>query len=282
MKALLNFFKPASRGEYNLIEQKKGGVLKNISSFIKKLLGIQKRPDVAILKRYTPFENMSGSGKVFSNLVSVRAKDEGNQSKPGFRGEESVIDFTVRGQGIPTAFNELYRDKVTVEEDLSLSDMKKTGGNDLCAHSNDTRQAEQPESRKNNLINEIKEGVIEKNTQKPSVVGNSALDENQGVKDEVIKTLREIEDKHKKLVSELNDYLAKNNNELRDDENKFYYFDKSNNRLVDKLDDMYDDVGNNEELRVMRKDVYKKLFPFSEKLDDIAKATREKDKKRPG
>lgn len=192
MKALLNFFKPASRGEYNLIEQKKGGVFKNISSFVRKLLGIQKRPDVAILKSYTSFANRDGMENVFSNLVSVQAKDDDNQSLPGFHREESVSSFIVRGQGLPRSFNQPDRDKFIAGEALSQDTMKQAGNENTVQEEIQPGQAENQHG---------KEETIEASTPKSGAVNNSAIAEDQGVRDKVIKTLREVESEFEGLES---------------------------------------------------------------------------------
>lgn len=49
--------------------------------------------------------------------------------------------------------------------------------------------------------------------------------------------------------------------------NKYYYIEESLKRFVDQLDEMYDDVKDNQVLRMQRKEVYKLLFKLFDDLD---------------
>ena len=48
------------------------------------------------------------------------------------------------------------------------------------------------------------------------------------------------------------------------------------------MDKMHNLTGNNKELKEVRKGVYRKVFHFFDKLDEVTDATKAKDEKRPG
>lgn len=49
--------------------------------------------------------------------------------------------------------------------------------------------------------------------------------------------------------------------------NQYYYIEENLKRLVDQLDEMYDDINGNQILRMQRKEVYKILFKLFDDLD---------------
>lgn len=56
-----------------------------------------------------------------------------------------------------------------------------------------------------------------------------------------------------------------------EDSNKYFYIEESLQRLVAKLDDMYDEIGDDEWLRQRRKFVYKFIFSLFDALDEKVK-----------
>lgn len=74
--------------------------------------------------------------------------------------------------------------------------------------------------------------------------------------------LDEVHNTAKQFVEEIDNFKE------TQDSSKYYYIDESLRRLVDMLDDMYEDIGEDEYLRAERKKVYNCIFPLFEKLDE--------------
>jgi len=68
------------------------------------------------------------------------------------------------------------------------------------------------------------------------------------------------------VYTEMKEYIH-NNKTLNIADNRYYYFEESVRREIDKLDDMYDIVVNNKNLRALRKEAYAILFSLHHSLD---------------
>lgn len=90
------------------------------------------------------------------------------------------------------------------------------------------------------------------------------------VEEKVIKELIEIRKQARPFEGEIEKF------EELEGSDKHYYIEESLRRLIDKLDEMFDDIGPNQFLRDERKKVYKVIFPLFQKLDNKVEENRKK------
>lgn len=91
---------------------------------------------------------------------------------------------------------------------------------------------------------------------------NESVIEQENKRRRVRIKLDEVHNTAKQFVEEIDNFKE------TQDSSKYYYIDESLRRLVDMLDDMYEDIGEDEYLRAERKKVYNCIFPLFEKLDE--------------
>ncbi|XP_066139827.1 uncharacterized protein [Euwallacea fornicatus] len=121
----------------------------------------------------------------------------------------------------------------------------------------------------------VEEATLEAETQFPKALqaeGPSKSDTDEDNQTElqkrIIQNLEQIRQKAKPFEKEIEDFT-----EL-EDSNKHYYIEESLRRLIDKLDDLYDDIGDDHMLRLKRKEVYRYIFPMFDDLDNKVKFNR--------
>lgn len=123
------------------------------------------------------------------------------------------------------------------------------------------------------VSNTFADKVIEVNKSKASVTENKIKDQKEDVSEqenkrrEVKTKIDELHNTAKQFIEEIDSF------EEAQDSSKYYYIEESLRRLVDTLDDMYEDIGADEYLRAERKKVYKCIFPLFEKLDEKVSGT---------
>ncbi|XP_066246153.1 uncharacterized protein [Euwallacea similis] len=88
------------------------------------------------------------------------------------------------------------------------------------------------------------------------------------VQKRIIQDLEQIREKAKLFEKEIEDFTELENS------NKHYYIEESLRRLIDKLDDLYDDIGDDNMLRSKRKEVYRYIFPIFDELDNKVQFNR--------
>lgn len=126
----------------------------------------------------------------------------------------------------------------------------------------------QETSGKNHQVPDtLTDKVLEANS-KAIVIKDEIKEQNESVSEQENKRRRvktkldEVHNTAKQFVEEIDNFKETQNS------SKYYYIDESLRRLVDTLDDMYEDIGEDEYLRVERKKVYNCIFPLFDQLDE--------------
>lgn len=88
------------------------------------------------------------------------------------------------------------------------------------------------------------------------------VSEQENKRTKVKTKLDELHNTAKQFIEEVDNF------EGTRDSSKYYYIEESLRRLVDTLDNMFEDIGNDEYLRVERKKVFNCVFPLFDKLDE--------------
>lgn len=109
-------------------------------------------------------------------------------------------------------------------------------------------------------------------SQNKSSVSTQSKKEENTTSTQSIEELLSQEDKVKLKIASIRqkaepfEDLIKNFTESSES-NQYYYIEENLKRLVDQLDEMYDDIKDNQILRMQRKEVYKVLFKLFDDLD---------------